>query len=139
MQELTEMRNLVESRVTEYLLKNSERIREDAVREGKEERPATGDKLPDRQQMQIQSGFQQIQDDLQIPFMNFKSKLQKRLEERLVARSKPEPEPVYSQFLHLVLQCCFARFPVLAFVMGFFQADTEESEGDKDRRHKYAE
>lgn len=102
MQELTEMRNLVESRVTEYLLKNSERIREDAVREGKEERPATGDKLPDRQQMQIQSGFQQIQDDLQIPFMNFKSKLQKRLEERLVARSKPEPEPVYSQFLHLV-------------------------------------
>ncbi len=102
MEELTNMRSLVESRITDYLLKNSERIREDAEREGREERPATNDKLPDRHQMQIQSGFQQIQDDLQTPFSNLKSKIQKRLEERLVDRSKPEPEPVYAQFLHLV-------------------------------------
>ncbi len=102
MQELTDMRNMVESRITDYLLKNSERIREDAVQEGKEERPATNDKRPDRHQMQIQSGFQQIQDKLQTPFTDLKSKIQKRMEERLVARSKPEPEPVYTQFLHLV-------------------------------------
>ncbi len=102
MQELIEMRNMVESRITDYLLKNSERIREDAAQEGKEERPATNDKLPDRHQMQIQSGFQQVEDDLQAPFTGLKSKIQKRMEERLVARNKPEPEPVYAQFLHLV-------------------------------------
>ena len=102
MQELTDMRNMVESRITDYLLKNSERIREDAAQEGQEERPATNDKLPDRHQMQIQSGFQQVEDDLQAPFTGLKSKIQKRMEERLVARSKPEPEPVYAQFLHLV-------------------------------------
>jgi hypothetical protein len=48
---------------------------------GQEERPATNDKLPDRHQMQIQSGFQQVEDDLQAPFTGLKSKIQKRMEE----------------------------------------------------------